>query len=344
MAKHSATALNNSLEHNNLFLMPVWRSIGKMQWVLRARTLPKTIAIAVTVLTVIIALCVVPYPFKANCPGNLQPVERQKVFAGLTGDVVEINVEHGSKVLAPNPAAGEPGTLLALLESTDLAVRIEDNRGQLAEVTEQLQTVRLNLSKRGADPREKPQLLGRREELQKRFETLKKQQALLEQQRQDLEVRSPIDGEVITWDLEDRLLHRPVQQGNVLMEVVNPNGKWHMELRMPEKRMGHIDRYLKELKADDPEASLPVEFILATHPNKTFHGQVTEINERAEVRGEEGVTVLIKVDFEDEEELPMHLRPGAEVSAKIMCGYKPVGYVLLCDAIAYFQRNIAFRF
>jgi hypothetical protein len=167
---------------------------------------------------------------------------------------------------------------------------------------------------------------------------------LLEQQRQELEVRSPIDGEVITWDLEGRLLHRPVQQGNVLMEVVNTKGKWQLELRMPEKRMGHIDRYLRELKAEDPEASLPVEFILATHPNKTFQGQVTEINERAEVRGEEGVTVQIKVDLEDEEGLPEHLRPGAEVSAKIMCGYKPVGYVLLCDAIAYFQRNIAFRF
>lgn len=344
VAKHSATALNNSLEHNSLFLMPVWRSIGKMQWVLRARTLPKTIAIAVTVLAALIALCVVPYPFKANCPGNLQPVERQKVFAGLTGDVVEINVEHGSKVVAPNPATGEEGTLLALLESTDLAIRIEDNRGQLAEAMEQLETVRLNLNKRGADPREKPQLEGRREELQKRFETLRAQEALLEQQRQDLEVRSPIDGEVITWDLEGRLLHRPVQQGNVLMEVVNTKGKWQLELRMPEKRMGHIDRYLRELKAEDPEASLPVEFILATHPNKTFQGQVTEINERAEVRGEEGVTVQIKVDLEDEEGLPEHLRPGAEVSAKIMCGYKPVGYVLLCDAIAYFQRNIAFRF
>jgi hypothetical protein len=169
VAKHSATALNNSLEHNSLFLMPVWRSIGKMQWVLRARTLPKTIAIAVTVLAALIALWVVPYPFKANCPGNLQPVERQKVFAGLTGDVVAINVEHGSKVVAPNPATGEKGTLLALLESTDLAIRIEDNRGQLAEAMEQLETVRLNLSKRGADPREKPQLEGRREELQKRL-------------------------------------------------------------------------------------------------------------------------------------------------------------------------------
>ena len=344
VAKHSATALNNSLEHNNLFLMPVWRSIGKMQWVLRARTLPKTIAIAVTVLVVLIALCVVPYPFKAHCPGNLEPVERHRVFAGLNGDVIEINVDHESKVLAPNPATGEPGTLLARLESSDLAIKIEENRGQLAEAQEQLDTILRSLNSPSLSPLEEEQALGRREELQKRLETLKTQRTLLQQQSRDLEVRSPIDGEVITWQLKDRLLHRPVQQGNVLMEVANPDGEWKLELRMPEKRMGHIDRYLRELQEKDPNASLPVEFVLATHSNKTFHGRVTEINERAEVRDEEGVTVLIKVALDDRDELPEHLRPGAEVSAKIMCGYKPVGYVLLCDAIAYFQRNIAFRF
>ena len=344
VAKHSATALNNSLEHNSLFLMPVWRAIGKAQWVLRARTLPKTIAIAVAVLVTLIALCVVPYPFKAHCPGNLQPVERQRVFAGLNGNVIDINVEHGSKVVAPNPATGEEGTVLARLESTDLAIKVEENRGQLAETAEQLDTVWRNMTTRTLSREEEKQLEGRREELQERLKTLKAQEALLQRQSRDLEVRSPIDGEVITWELEDRLLHRPVQQGNVLMEVVNTEGEWNLELRMPEKRMGHIDRYLRKLKEEDPDASLPLEFILATHPNKTFHGHVTEINERAEVRDEEGVTVLIKADFEGEEALPEHLRPGAEASAKIMCGYKPVGYVMLCDAIAYFQRNIAFRF
>ena len=345
VAKHSATALNNSLEHNSLFLMPVWRAIGKTQWVLRARTLPKTIAIAVTVIVVLISLCVVPYPFKAHCPGTLEPVKRQRVFAGLNGNVIEINVGHGTKVKAPNPEIGEEGTVLARLESTDLAIKIEENRGQLAETLEQLETVWFNLDNRtAASQQERPQLIGRREELQKRLETLRAQEELLERQRQELEVRSPIDGEVITWKLEDRLLHRPVQQGSVLMEVADTEGDWDLELRMPEKRMGHIDRYLRKLRESDPNASLPVEFVLATHPNKTFHGRVMEINERAEVRDEEGVTVLIKADFEDREDLPEHLRPGAEVSAKIMCGYKPVGYVMLCDAIAYFQRNIAFRF
>ncbi len=344
VAKHSATALTNSLEHNSLFLMPVWRTIGKQKWILRARTLPKTIAIAVTVLVVLIALCVVPYPFKAQCPGNLEPIERGKVFAGVDGNVIDISVHHESKVVAPRPEEGIEGTLLATLESVNLEIEIEKNRGQLAETIEQLYVVDAALANRMLDGNERKKREGEREQLQARRKYLELQEELYQKQEQDLKVRSPIDGEVITWQLEERLNNRPVQRGNLLMEVVNTKGPWQLELRMPEKRMGHIDRYLQSLREKDPNASLPVEFILATHPNVTFHGRVTEINERAEVRDEEGVTVLIKVDFDDEEKLPEHLRPGAEVSAKIMCGYMPVGYVLLCDAIAYFQRNIAFRF
>ncbi len=344
VAKHSATALNNALEHNSLFLMPLWRAIGKQKWILRARTLPKTIAVALAVVAVLIALCVVPYPFKAQCPGNLQPVERGRVFAGVDGTVVDVLVKHDSTVVAPNPEKGIEGTLLARMESPDLEISIENNRGELAATIEQLNLVTATLADGRMSDEDRKQREGNREELQERLKSLRLQEALYQKQEEELNVRSPIDGKVITWQLDDRLRNRPVQRGNLLMEVVNTQGEWQLELRMPEKRMGHLVRYLRQLKEKDPNATLPVEFILATHPNKTHHGQVLEISERAEVRGEDGVIVQIKAKFDDQEELPEHLLPGAEVSAKIMCGYMPVGYVLLCDAIAYFQRNIAFRF
>ena len=50
VCRHSSTALANALEHQNLFLMPVWRALGKTRWVLQARTLPKTLSIAGAVL------------------------------------------------------------------------------------------------------------------------------------------------------------------------------------------------------------------------------------------------------------------------------------------------------
>ena len=55
---HSSTALANAMEHQNLFLMPVWRALGKTRWVLEARTLPKTLGIAGAVLAVLLFLLV----------------------------------------------------------------------------------------------------------------------------------------------------------------------------------------------------------------------------------------------------------------------------------------------
>src|SRR6185295_13830791 len=42
---HSAMALTNALEYETLFLMPVWRFLGKGTKLFRGRTLPKTLAV-----------------------------------------------------------------------------------------------------------------------------------------------------------------------------------------------------------------------------------------------------------------------------------------------------------
>ncbi len=47
VTEHSSSALANAMEHQNLFLMPVWRAIGNSTWVVKGRTLPKTITIVV---------------------------------------------------------------------------------------------------------------------------------------------------------------------------------------------------------------------------------------------------------------------------------------------------------
>ena len=69
---------------------------------------------------------------------------------------------------------------------------------------------------------------------------------------------------------------------------------------------------------------------------------MAEIDLSAEVRGEDGNTVLVKVEI-DKEELP-HLRPGASVSAKVDCGRAAIGYVYLHPVYEFIQSEILFRF
>jgi hypothetical protein len=87
---------------------------------------------------------------------------------------------------------------------------------------------------------------------------------------------------------------------------------------------------------------LEVSYILATEPGTVRYGRIAEMHRSAEVRGDEGNTVLIKVAI-DKMELPL-LRPGASVTAQVYCGQTVLGYSLLHDVIAFIQSRILFRY
>ena len=78
--------------------MPLWRALGKARWVLKARTLPKTVAVVAGILALILALVLVRWEFKMQANGTLEPVDRRDVFAGIGGVVEEVYVEDGDTV------------------------------------------------------------------------------------------------------------------------------------------------------------------------------------------------------------------------------------------------------
>ena len=499
VCRHSTAALANAEQYSGLFLMPVWRTIGKARWVVRARTLPKTIGIVAAVVAVLALLCLWPADFQIHSKGTLEPVVRYDVFARADGVVETISADHGDAV--------EEGQELVRLRNKDLQVSRTDMLGQRNTVQQRIRSINhLLRESRSLTVEEQSRMTGELAELEHRLRSLEDQIALLNEKLGDLTVRSPIGGQVVTWEVENRLIRRPVQRGQVLLRVADPAGPWHLELQLPEDRIGHVvvaqrERYkelrgqlrdvlaeqspdtpaeqidaaaesiaddqlapkLRELRsaelldtlqtrvrrlldmpepgealpaeapemaemeatgeqvtaerlagepdagapqtsdlgASEPEAAepepvaemepavraaleavlqetsyaaareqltaflqqlgpsphraavkgllddgldprLPVEFVLATDPGESREGRISEIDLSAEVRGDEGNTVLVKVEI-DKEELP-HVRPGASVSAKIYCGRAAIGYVYLHPVFEFIQSEILFRF
>src|SRR3954449_9228210 len=64
--EHSARALSNAIDHNSLFLMPLWRAIGKSRVIVEARLLPRTVLITSTILLLLLAGFVIPGNFDMN--------------------------------------------------------------------------------------------------------------------------------------------------------------------------------------------------------------------------------------------------------------------------------------
>ena len=81
---------------------------------------------------------------------------------------------------------------------------------------------------------------------------------------------------------------------------------------------------LTPLQNKDLEGKLEVKYYLATDSSKTHVGWVKEIHRSAEIMGEEGNTVLIKVAI-NKEEISEQLQQGATVGAKSLLRLSAVG-------------------
>jgi multidrug efflux pump subunit AcrA (membrane-fusion protein) len=156
-----------------------------------------------------------------------------------------------------------------------------------------------------------------------------------------LTIRSPIDGRVVTSNVQERLgSSRPVNRGESLLEIADPTKEWELEVLMPEKRMGHI----AEARAKTGD-KLPVTFFLATNPAEQLQGEVDIEELSAEVRGESGNTVLVHVNFDQAKLHQVVEKPkiGASATAKIHCGKRAIGYVWFHDLVDFIRAKILFR-
>ena len=345
--RHSSTSLTNAQEFEGLFLLPLWRLLGKTQVLMTARNLPKTILASIAITGAIAAMCLVPYDFTVVADGKLLPEVRQDVFAAIEGKVMEIPFDTGDQVTE--------GQLLVRQWSLDLEEQRIRHQGELKQIIEELASTKhqLRLSKQStSDDRELveyEQLIGRETQLNEKLVNLHEQEKILDEKEENLRVLSPISGKIVTWDIQKSLKNRIVPVGQPLMKIADTSSPWELEIYVPEAKMGHIIDHYQTLRAEDPKAKLEVEFVLATHTGEPISGVVEKIHESAEVHGEDGNSVRMRVVFPQSalrqlvDDPTTELKVGADVKAKIHCGQRAIGYVWFSDLFEFVQSRILFR-
>jgi multidrug efflux pump subunit AcrA (membrane-fusion protein) len=321
--EHSARALSNAIDHNSLFLMPVWRAIGKSRFVVEARTLPKTVLITSSILILLLAGLIVPGNFDMNAKGTLQPTKKQDIFAPGPGEVLEVNVDNGTHV--------KKGEVVIRMRNPDLEIKKREIEGQYNAAQEQLFAVVSELTnpKPGTSAQDRVRLESDEAKLRPQVEFARKQLDLINERLEKLSVKSPIDGQVITWDVKKQLQNRPVETGQSLLTIAAAGTDYELELFMPERRIGHLHRARDAVKAKDPNSDLKADFISMTDPGVSHSGRVIQVNPTAEPHEEHGNMVRIRVQPDNELIGP---RPGATVTAKVHCGRAPWLWAKLHEA------------
>jgi multidrug efflux pump subunit AcrA (membrane-fusion protein) len=328
IAHHASSALANCLEHQNIFLMPVWRVLGRARWTVSARNLPKTLFATAALLTIVLALVLIPKRFELAAAGKLQPSIRREVFAPIDGVVEHIAVEHGDRVLE--------GQELVRLRNTDLDVEISRLLSQQITMREQIATKEQTLLRNSRLAAvEQDRLASELMQLKEYAASLDRQLALYKQKQQQLSIKSDRTGEVITWKVYERLDQRPVRQGQALLTIADRDGPWELELNVAERRIGYVAEAAK-----DSSEPLPVVFSLSTFPDQQFEGRVEEIHQLAEKVGEGDRVVRIRVAF-NKSDVPQ-LHHGTTVQAKVVCGRRSSGFVIFHDLIEAVHSHVLF--
>jgi len=211
--------------------------------------------------------------------------------------------------------------------------------GELATARKRLATVqasRLDLSPQTAADREKyNQLTAEEEEVQELLKGLEQQHEVLKAQREELVVKSPLTGQVVTWNVRQTLEARPVQRGQVLLQVADLAGPWVLDVEVPDERIGHVLRAQSALRPD-----LDVWFMLATEPGALYHGSIEKVALSTDVRPPEKANVTVTVKIE-ETRLP-RLRPGATAVSQIGCGRRSLGFVWFHRVWEIFLKKVMF--
>ena len=370
VCQHSAAALANAMEHQSLFLLPLWRALGKSRVVTRARHLPKVVLVLVLLLAALGIFLFVPADFSPGSKGTLEPREKRNVWAHAAGDVYDVPIKHGDWV--------RKGQVLLKIHNPKLKEELDQTTAKLEEARTAEAEARGRLRQR-VTPEERRKYESDVAQYKTAIRNDEILQASLQEQVNALTVKSPEDGQVITWDPYNRLMRRYVEPGQPLLTVAKTDGLWELELHMPDDRIGFIRRAeieqieaalrhapgidfekvqaeLRSLSAEDRnkrlrdltgdqsiDVRLEVSFILASDSSKTYYGHVREIDYSAEPRPDEGVTVLIRVDFDKSELSQEHLQLGTSLTAKVACGRRSLGYVLFHDLAAW-VRKTWFRF
>jgi len=329
LSDHISEAMHNSLLHNRLFLLPLWKMLGETFRFLEGRGKLKALATTVAVAASIAALCFIPWEYRVEGDGRLMPVEQKDVFAPWNGEVVEIAVKGGEKV--------DAGTVLLQLRNDELLqqrLAAQNTLNEKLTTQHSLQGER-DVAEQQGNKIDVQRLDGKIDETKIQILGARRQLTILERRVQNLTVVAPRAGTIATFEVERQLLHRPVKQGELLLEIKDESGPWWLQLEVQEHRMGHLLRAVESQQG----TPLNVEFMLATNPEDRFDGKLRLIETRSNPStGKDKAIVNVRVDI-DKERLPMR-RIGAEVRAKIDCGRRSLGYVLFGDVVEFVQKYL----
>ncbi|TWU44534.1 HlyD family secretion protein [Rubripirellula tenax] len=335
VASEATLALRNSLEHQSVFGLGLWKGVGKL---IGNGRLPWVVAALIALASMATASVLINVTHHVVVSGTAEPSHRRDVFATIDGTVKNVLVNDGQYVQA--------GDVLVALENADLESRAEALWGEIQTAISRLASIEAVRLSGESDPSQSGRMAIELMQVESELANLRGQRTILAAQQKELQITSPISGQVVGWQLSRRLADRPIGRGNLLVSVVDPTGPWTLKLKVPDRDAGTV------IEASKSNPQLPIEFAVATLPESTFSASLEEIAtaSRMDDTGQQVVDAAAVIHMDPENVVRFdsfnasEMRSGADVTAKIACGRRSILRSWFGDVFDFVHRNVLFYF
>lgn len=283
---HAALLLAHELGMVRAGYEPAWTRTIRL---LRNLSRRKVIRYALIAAAAIAGILLVPVPWRVPCTARLEPVERRYVSAPFEGTLERTLVRNGDTVRS--------GDLLAVLDGRPLRMEHSALEAEVAAARKRRDAALASGNIADAQVAKNDSLRA-----EAKLE-------LVTRRLGELEIRSPVDGVVVSGDLETAE-GATLRIGQTMFEI-GPLDRIRAEVHVPEGEVRHV------------QAGAMVRVRLESWPFDSWWGTVERLHPRSEMADDRNCFVAeVALDNGDG-----RLRPGMKGRAGISAGWRPLGWI-----------------
>ncbi len=338
LVKHASPAMYNVLEHHRVPFRWALVPIANIRDSLRGKRGTWAMAIIGAAALLVAALVLVPWPLRLFAKGNLVPKDRQVISAPIEGQVFPV-VRHGDMVFV--------GQELIRIDSKEIRAKMNDLKSDLEAATKTVARATQALNTPGLSSDQQDQFRGMIIESEANIRKYKGSLEIYSKQLggEQFAVRSPIDGVVTTFDVND-IKGKTVKAGEKLLEVAKIDGAWEVQLSIPEMHVGKVREALD--KSENGELS--VRLWISTDPNTYYEGKLHKNGIGGQIAhvSENEAVLKCRVEIGDDLRQKIEQLKGAGmpvevmVQSKVNCGPRSIGYVWFYQLWEFFFEHVVF--
>lgn len=247
-------------------------------------------------------LMMMPITYRVRCNCVTEPVSRRFAVAPFDGQIITGIAEAGDLV--------EEGEILAEMDGRTIRWELS---GVTAEREQSLRTREIELAERNVPKTILAEL---------EYDRLVSEQKILKHKKEHLQIKSPIDGIVLSGSLE-RSEAASIETGQVLFEI-GPIKPMRIEIAIPADEIAQVKEGFGTKIWIDGQEDHPIE------------GQISKIHPRSETRDAKNVFIA-EIEFANEDE---RLRPGMRGSVRIDGEERSLGWSLFHKPINWCRSRL----